>query len=471
MLEETKQALTTEQYIHREVDIFVANNNAEKKDVEHLMSFITTSGASVSQVPSLLKQGYKRLLQLRELTAQGEASIEGNKTLTQLVQRALMAASKLDYEQAAGYYEQASKFAGISNELAWGYLSQSAKLKTELGQEFGDNNALQQAIYLIEDDVLPLASGSDRAQDLATSLHLLANARAILGQRQGGTRNLEESIESFEGALTQRNRKSHPLEWAETQNSLGNSLGMLAHRQGDAAMLEKSLEAFEMSLKERTREVAPAEWASTKNNLAAVLQSMGQRDKDTQLLKKSVEIYKEVLALWTRDNAPQDWATAMNNLGTALRVLGEHRKGPRTFEQSVAAYKNALEEKTREVFPQEWAMTQNNLGAALQKLAELEKDGDTLLKAVEAYENTLQEWTRESVPMAWAMTMANLGVARRTLAEVLTDIDIARKALVELEAVSDVFRELSHAQYSELVIDQIGQTRKLIVSLESSKED
>ncbi len=458
-----KPPIDRETYLLREVEVAINTLGAQRKDIEHLMSAILPTGASVQQVPGLLKRAYKRLQQMREITAGGDEAIEGNKQLTHLVQKALFAATQLNYEQAAGFYSQVANKGGLSTKQQWHYQTQSALMLTELGREFSDNNALQQAIYLLEDDAIALAA--KRSQDLATTLQLLGNVQGVLGQRQGGTRNLENSIASFEASLSHRDRKQHPLAWAETQNSLGNSLGTLAHRQNDLDMLGRSVETFELALEERTKEVVPLDWASTQNNLAAVLQSIGQRNKNPKLLKRAVEIYKEVLLVWTHDLAPQDWATTMNNLGTALRLLGEHRKGPRTFEQSIAAYKSALSERSREMFPQEWAMTQNNLGAALQKLAELEKDGDVLLKAIEAYENTLKEWTREAVPMAWAMAMANLGVARRTLAEVLSDADIARTAVDELEIVSDLFRELSHAHYSELAIDQVAKARKLMDTL------
>lgn len=110
-------------------------------------------------------------------------------------------------------------------------------------------------------------------------------------------------------------------------------------------------------------------------------------------------------------------------------------------------------------------MTQNNLGAALQKLAEREAKSETLIRAIDAYESALMEWDRERVPMTWAMTMGNLAVARKTLAEVTGDCESAFQAVEELQAVCDVFRELSHAQYSELSIDQLGKARKLVNAL------
>ncbi len=453
-------------YIQRELELSVKNLDADNADIEHLMTYVSATGASLPQIPGLLSQAYGRLIQLRSITQKGEDAVEGNKDLTKIMQRALLASTQLEYQQAADCYMQAANEVGSGGQSQWHYYMQSAQMLLELGREFSDNNALQQTIYLIEDDVMPLVQGENKTQEYSASLQLLGSVRAILGQRQGGTKNLEYSIEAFEASLSKRDRMTHPLQWAETQNSLGNSLGALAHRQNDLEMLSQSVTAFEQALEERTRDAVPNDWASTTNNLAAMLQATGQRNKNSKLIKRAVDAYKEIMLVWTRETVPQQWATTADNLGTALRLLGEQRKGPRTLEQSVAAYKSALTERTRECFSQEWAMTQNNLGAALHKLAEREDNSANIMtEAIEAYENTLQEWTREAYPMAWAMTMANLGVARRGLAEAKGSVEIARQSLEELETVSDVFRQLSHAHYSELSIDQIAKAQKVIKAL------
>ena len=114
-------------------------------------------------------------------------------------------------------------------------------------------------------------------------------------------------------------------------------------------------------------------------------------------------------------------------------------------------------------------MTQNNLGAALQKLGEREENPALFEQAIAAYENALKEWTRDRMPMAWGMTLANLGVARRTLADLTADIESAEKAVEELEAVSEIFRNASHAHYSELSIEELAKARKLAEALTLEK--
>ncbi len=494
--------------IQAEIEAAILNLGAERLDLEALLIPIKDRAVSRLHFKGLLKQAWNRLQKLRSALHQfleqgavapsvADAVKEADAALVTgrsfsianasnaldaarkrsleqqaahvvaaiLGMQAMVAMLRQDYRGASARYIKAAETAEPDAGLQWHYGHESVLALVDLGREFEDNAALEEAISLLENDIMTLARGTARASHLATTQNSLGNACGILGQRQRGTRNLENAISAYEASLENRVREDEPLEWAATQNNLGNALGILAHRHNDEEMLGKAVEVFNQALEERTRELAPQDWAITKNNLAAVLQPLGQRNKDVKMLKQAVEAYKAVLQIWTRERVPLDWATTMNNLGTALRLLGENRKGPRTLEQSVAAYKSALSVRTRDHLPQEWAMTQNNLGAALQKLAEREENPETLIRAIDAYESALMEWNRDRVPMTWAMTMGNLAVARKTLAEVTEDRESAVKAVEELEAVCDVFRELSHAQYSELSIDQLAKARKLANAL------
>ncbi|NKB60633.1 MAG: tetratricopeptide repeat protein [Gammaproteobacteria bacterium] len=503
------QSSTTDAGKRSLVDSLCELLGAEKTDLTQLLLPINRKKAAKQQIPSIIRQAHSRLQELRvnvsEHITKTEHSTDVHASLLQgrsalavqaplslevvnhalesaadhaaksdlpphiiaqiRASRALAAALDQNHQIAVENYEMAALTESIDKNQQWHYQIRKAGILEDLGRDFGVNHALDRAANMLENDILTLAPKETQPDNWATTKQQLGNVQGILGQRQSGTRNLENAILTLRESLQVRDRRTAPLLWGEAQNSLGTALGILGHRQRDEQMLTQCITAFESALEVRTRETSPHEWATTKNNLAAVLQSIGQKDKNTQMLKRAVDTYKEVLEEWTRDKTPLDWASAMNNLGTGLRLLGEHRKGPRTLEQSVAAYSSALSERSREQHPVEWAMIQNNLGAALQKLAEKESNAETLEKAIIAYQHALKEWTRERSPMSWSMTTANLGVARRTLAEVTEDYEAAIKAVEELDAVSDAFREASHAQYSELIIDQLAQARKLADSL------
>ena len=479
--------------------------DAATTDLEHLLGPLRAARVPPRQAYALLKQAWLRLQELRDshdglaaacaqqagLTPCIEQAFSHLQTgaafspelsdaaleqacrgcqeadcAAQLVARlraaqAQLAAIRLDHRHAADRYAQAAAAPHLEVALQWRYQLQRAAAVEELGREFMDSAALAEAVGLYESQVLALAPREQRPADWAVTQRHLGDAQSRLGQRQRGTRLLEQAIATFERALSECSREQAPLEWAATHNSLGYALGTLAQRHADSDMLEQAVAAFEAALAVRSKEQTPQDWAITQTNLGAALLTLGQRKNDKTLLKRATEAYKDVLQVWTRERAPLDWAATMNDLGTALRALGEQRKGPRTLEQSVAAYRSALSERSRERVPQEWAMTQNNLGAALHKLGEREQNMQHLAAAIDAYEDALREWTRERAPANWAMTLANQAAARKTLAELSGDTDLVRTALSDFALVGGMFRTASHAQYYELIVEQVAKLRKL----------
>ena len=474
---------------------------ADESDLQHLLAPLQEAQVPLQQLYGLLKQSWSRLKALREsqadlaefaseqpetvrLVEQGFEALQRGEAFSleqsdRLFERACelshtrevaarvrslqaeIAAIQLDYHRAAELSLQAALTPGLDAPLQWRYQFQRARALEEQGLGFMDEAALEETVGLYETRVLALASRERWPDEWAATQHHLGDALGALGQRQRGTRLLERAIEAFENALSVESGERDPADRAAIYNSLGNTLGILAQRHADTEMLERSVSAFESALEVRTREREPQDWAVTQNNYAAALLTLGQRKQDKTILKRASDAYKKVLQVWTRERGPLDWAATMDNLGTALRLLGEHRKGPRTLEQSVAAYRSAISERTRDRVPREWAMTQNNLGAALHRLGMRAEDPQHLESAIEAYENALKELTRERGWLAWAMTRANLAAARKALAELSGEIDLVRAALSDLQAVAGVFRDASHAQYYELVTEQIALLRKL----------
>lgn len=395
----------------------------------------------------------------------------GESTLAGIcAQRARLASLRLDFRHAAALCAEGAEHAADDPGQQRDLDLQQAEALAELGREMLDHDALQAAMALYRDKILPRIDPDADTGAWVQVQERLGNTLGILGHRQRGTRLLELAIDAFQSALGRLQREQDPETWAALQNGLGNALGSLGQRRRDEEMLENSAAAFEAALEVRTFDEFPEEWAATQNNLAAVLQTIGQPKKDSAVLKRAVDAYKAVLTVWTDKRKPLAWATTMNNLGTALRLLGELREGPRTLEQSVAAYNAALSVCTRERLPRDWAMTQNNLGAAHQVLGERTGDPVPLGKAVSAYRESLKELSRDREPMSWAMAVANLGVARRKLAELSADIDNARLAVADMTQAVDLFREASHAQLTELGEEQLLLARELLATLQAGNE-
>jgi tetratricopeptide (TPR) repeat protein len=316
------------------------------------------------------------------------------------------------YRQAAAHYGEASRIAAVADALkAREYLRAQAAALARLGDEFGDNAALREAISLMR--TTPGAGDRSRDKlDWAAVKNDLGIALMTLGQRESGIARLEEAVEAFHEALEERTRGQAPLQWAVTQNNLGNALRVIGEREGGTARLEEAAAAFNEALKEQTRERASSDWARAQFNLASVLVRLGERETGTGRLQLAVAAFRAGLKERTRGRDPLLWAMTQNNLGSALKDIGEREEEGRVWlEEAVEAFRAALEERTRERVPLLWAATQNNLGTALMALGRRESGTLTLEQAVAAYRKALQEWTRERASPDWASAQSNLGNA------------------------------------------------------------
>jgi exonuclease VII small subunit len=160
------------------------------------------------------------------------------------------------YRQTAAHYREASRIAAaVDATKARDYLRLQACALLRLGDEFGDNLALLEAI-----NILQTTAAGDRAAD--------------------------------------------PLDWAQTRNNLGAILQTLGLRESGTARLEEAVPAYRAALQESTRERSPHQWATTQNNLGNALSSLCERESGTARLEEAVEAYRAALQKWTRESVP-----------------------------------------------------------------------------------------------------------------------------------------------------------------------
>jgi tetratricopeptide (TPR) repeat protein len=247
----------------------------------------------LSDAKDFLRQARQRVHEAGQALRVQEATIAAEQAETAKLQP-----NPASYREAANLFgEAASLIATDDAEQAREYRLQQASVLYNLGDEFGDNDALRETITLYQQ----ILSGIDRAAE--------------------------------------------PLAWAMAQNNLGNTLSILGKRESSTARLEEAVVAYREALKEYTRERVPLDWAKTQNNLGAALQKLGERESGTARLEEAVVAYREALKEGTRERAPHDWARTQNNLGNALSRLGERESGTARLEEAVTAYRKALEER------------------------------------------------------------------------------------------------------------------------------
>jgi hypothetical protein len=127
------------------------------------------------------------------------------------VERGGLAELRLAYGYAASHYaEAASIMRGNDTMLCWRYEQKRTSVLYTQGLEFGDNGALGEAISLCRNTVLPLVDRKTRRDDWAMTQNNLGNALQMLGERESGTKRLDQAVKAYNEALKEWTRARVP---------------------------------------------------------------------------------------------------------------------------------------------------------------------------------------------------------------------------------------------------------------------
>ena len=180
-------------------------------------------------------------------------------------------------------------------------------------------------------------------------------------------------------------REDRPLEWAATQNNLGDSLRRLGNRQGGTAQLEEAVLAYRPALEERTRERVPLDWAATQNKLGQALDSRVTRRRDCVSFARPPT---HSARRWRNEHATVRRATGPQRSATWGRVVCNraNRGNATPLQAATNAYRAALEVISRDETPFQWGATEFDLASALFQLGGRPEDRGCLIEALDGFE-------------------------------------------------------------------------------------
>lgn len=162
--------------------------------------------------------------------------------------RGQMSMRRLRFVEAARNFAKASDALPPSREIQkivyWG-LEATAWFRQ--GDENGDHSALLKSITLYK-KLLEVYTRDVAPFDWAAVGNDLADAFAVLGQRESRTEMLEMALVVYREVLEEWTYGRTPLNWAMTQNNMGNVLASLGERGGGTEKLEEVMVVYGMAL-------------------------------------------------------------------------------------------------------------------------------------------------------------------------------------------------------------------------------
>ena len=302
-----------------------------------------TAVRDLSRTERLLEQIRELRREARFLAAADEAEATAD--------IAAARAANLDHRGAAELYSDAASVPGLSHEQQWRWHTRQAEILRDLGEHYGDNEALVEAIDLYRNTVLALVQRGQNPDDRAAARNDLGVALCISGDRSGNIADVEEAIAMHREALDFCPRERTPLVWATVMNDLGIALAVYGRAKPSSAHLHEAATAYRAALEVRTAERTPTKWAVTQTNLGGALSELALNEGDVSLLHEIVESHRSVVESHARESNPLAWAMAQNNLGNALAAVAVLETGNTCLEEAVEAYREALTVWTRERGP------------------------------------------------------------------------------------------------------------------------
>ena len=146
-----------------------------------------------------------------------------------LAERGRVAALQLRYLDAAAFHKQAAALMAFDERAAWGHTMDAASVLSDHGREFGDNQALRDAIAAYH-TALDLAPRERVPLDWAMTQNNLGNALRTLGERESGTARLDEAVAAWNDCLAVV-EKSWPQAWVQSVRArIDQALAEIARR-------------------------------------------------------------------------------------------------------------------------------------------------------------------------------------------------------------------------------------------------
>lgn len=330
------------------------------------------------------------------------------------------------YRAAADKFAQAATLVDF-DAVEWsGYVQDRAIALKELGVEFGDRDALREAIGMLDD-----ALKSDRSTErliraalqiqLAEALFLLGQIRATNTELQRAATLIHSSLNVFAITGSWRDWRAAKLLQARVFRSIGQ-------REARGASLAKAEAAYGELLTDDVRDQSPSTWNAARIGLATVVLDIRKVDQGGVRAEDAIDVLRKAIASCDANHDRLTWASLHFELGKALSEAGQRTDDRDRLDEALRTFQVALEHITPQSRPGLWANLMNGVGGVLLHKGERKRTTDDLWRAVAAFQMAQEQQDRIADDVDWAVSQNNLGCALSMIATRENNLDLFERA-------------------------------------------
>jgi tetratricopeptide (TPR) repeat protein len=362
------------------------------------------------------------------------AAIEKAENIAELAMLYRLHPTPYYYREAARDFGRASALAEAFEDQALRYRYWQARTLYDLGEEFGDTDALKESMALgrktlavferrlNEFDTQSPPMSQDTQQPFEPSFGVIENSEIA-------TLRMKKTVSSFRDRLKKQTHDEMRLDWAQCRRHIGKVAQSLGERLNDKAYLEEAANCYRDAIRVYANAPMAQEWAMTKMKMGGVLLRLSRLTKDTTHAANACIAFERAMTIFTRNRTPETWAELQCMLGASLTYLGERKHDNKALQRAITASREALKVMTRPTCPLDWAVAKKTLGNALRALGSRTRDQAMLQEAISAYNEALEVLENSALYYADEARL-HLVRANTTLREILKGKDQPRHSII-----------------------------------------
>ena len=287
----------------------------------------------------------------------------------------------------------------------------------------------------------------------ARALHARGAARSELGDRGGGTQDLQKAVGIWR--MRADLGLDNMAELAAALNNLGNTLRRSGHRRDAMCAYQDACEYWDR-LCESDPRAFMSKKAGTLHNLGSLMSQMGDRASGRSKCEEAAALYRDVASI-DGETHRRDYAASLIDLGSAHRDMGDSGTAKEMYVKGLEVCRGLAEEDSGEGMRHLLASALNNLGLALRDLREFAASRSALEEAAELRRALASDEPDAFAPYL-AGTLSNLGILFAEIGE----RDSARTAYEESTSIARKYAEEEPAAFKPLVASALSNLGGLL---------
>lgn len=271
------------------------------------------------------------------------------------------------YREAADFFARAAALLSDDIKATFDLLAKRATALQDLGELFGDDEGLTDAIEQWE-EALSIVSEESHQKEHRKAENNLASALVSLGERQPTSELMRRATDIQNRILACEENSQDPFYRSVAAANLGTTLTALGRRENDLKTIRDGIDFLERAQNETDRNSRRKDFIGITMSIGNAYKVMAEISRNEALVETAIGFYRDAHSLIEDSDDITLWINVEDSIGTALTAKGVLNRKSETFEDAIEHLKAAAQKIDKSKSTSLWYRTNYNLATALTHL-------------------------------------------------------------------------------------------------------